>query len=155
MKSFQNDPNFAALLKIYAKIEPILLAVSLLGFVAIMQIWPIPEQVFIISTSALAFFYILKGLAAVTPSKDIFERFAGTLIFFSLALGMLAFEFHVLSWPGWIDMALFSMLGIMFCFMILVFKKKAITAYLGIYELCSLVLVMVYLGKVFYFQIGI
>ncbi|OFZ64400.1 MAG: hypothetical protein A3D92_19105 [Bacteroidetes bacterium RIFCSPHIGHO2_02_FULL_44_7] len=155
MKSFQNDPNFAALLRIYAKIEPLLLAISILGFVGIMQTWPIAKQGFIISTSALAFFYILKGLAAVIPSKDIFERFAGILVFFSLALGMLAFEFHVLSWPGWIDLALIAMMDIMLCFLILVFKKKSITAYLGIYELCSLVLVMVYLGKVFYFQMGI
>lgn len=150
MNKFQNDPNLAALLRIFAKLEPFLLVISLLGFVGIMQNWPIPRQVFMVSASALAGFYILKGLGAIKPTEDIFIRFANTSIFFSLALGMLAFEFHVLSWRGWVDLALIAMMGIMLCFMIFVFKQKSITEYLGIYQLCSLVLVMVYLGKVFY-----
>lgn len=154
MRKFQSDPNLAVLLKYYTKLEPFLLGITLLGFVSIMQLWPIPKQVFVVSTSLLALYYVLKGLAAVTPSKDIFERFAGTLIFFSLAIGMMAFEFNVLSWAGWNEMAMTAIMGIMLCFMILVFKQKAITSYLGIYELCSLVLIMVYLGKVFYQQMG-
>lgn len=150
MKRFENDPNAIKLLALGSKAEPVILGLILLGFVADVQRWPIPVYLFIVATATLGLLYVLRGLALVHPIKDRFERLAARLIHFSIAVGLFAFLSQVRGWKGWLDMGMISITGIMICFFIFVFRKKAITNYLNMYELCSLLLVMLYLGKVFY-----
>lgn len=150
MKRFENDPHIAKILKISERMEPVLLGLVLLGFVSIAQRWPIPESVFIFSTSLLAIVFILRGTALVTPIEESFERFAVRLIHYTIAVGLLAFLFEVMGWKGWMDMGMSSIFGIIVCLAIFTIKKKSITQYLNIYELCSMLLVMLYLGKIFY-----
>lgn len=150
MKKFENDPNIARFLKFSEKIEPILLGLILLGFVSTVQNWPIPVFIFIAITSTLALIQVVRGLAKVVPSKDRMERIAGRIIHFAIALGLMAFLSQIQGWKGWVDMAMISMTGIMTSFFIFVVKKKSVTNYLSMYELSSLLLIMLYLGKVFY-----
>lgn len=150
MKKFENDPGAMKLMGYGRKAEPVILALILFGFVADVQRWSVPVELFIFSTLALAFLYFLRGLALVHPIKESFERLAARLIHFAIAIGLLAFLFQVRGWKGWMDLGMIAITAIMACFFIFVIRKKSVTDYLNIYELCSLLLVMIYLGKVFY-----
>jgi hypothetical protein len=150
MKKFENDPHLIKFLGIARKVEPVLLGLVLLGFVGRVQQWPLPPAVFITATSGLILLYVLHGLALVTPIEESFERLAARLIHFSIACGLLAFLLQVMDRKGWMDLGMIAILGIMICFAVFVLKKKSITQYLSIFELSSLLLVMLYLGKVFY-----
>lgn len=150
MRNYQNDPNLARFLKRLGQLEPVILGVVLLGFVGIMQNWGIPKSVFIVSTSMLALYYGLKGLSAVVASKNAIERWIPRLLYFALALGMIGFEFNLMNWPKWQSFAMLALTAIMISFMLLVLKRKAVTDYLNMYELSSMLLIMLYFGKEFY-----
>ncbi len=153
MRKFQDDPNLAKALSIGAKAEPFILGFILLGFVAAVQHWPIPRPLFIISCTTLSMYYFFKGLAAVASTSNIFIRFVVRTLHWALAIGLIAFLFNIQNWPGWEQMGVVAITTIMLCFLFLVSKGKAITEFLGIFELCSLLLILIYLGKIYYAQL--
>lgn len=153
MNKFQSDPAIVKGINVGYKIEPVLLGLVLLSFVAVVQHWGIPEGVFMATVIILAGLQFVKGFGRVIPTDDVFIKYAVRMVYWGMTAGLLAFMFHVTGISKW---RLFSVAGIMFVlisFLIIVFKKKAITEYLNIYELCSLVLIMVYLGKLYYTEV--
>lgn len=153
MNKYQSDPAIVKGINIGYKAEPYLLGIVLLTFVAVMQQWGMPKAVFISAVSVLAALQFIKGFGRVIPTDDFFILYAVRMVYWGIAIGLLAFMFHVIDIKHW---KLFSVGGITFVlisFLIMVLKKKSITEFLNMYELCSLVLTMVYLGKIFYAEV--
>ena len=111
MNKYQSDPAIVKGINIGYKIEPFLLGIVLLTFVALMQQWGIPKAVFITAVSVLAGLQFIKGFGRGIPTDDFFILYAVRMVYWGIAIGLLAFMFHVIDYKHW---KLFSVGGIMF-----------------------------------------
>ena len=145
----RNDPNANAFIEKMTKYEHLIMALVLLGFVGKVQYWPMASVILIIGVSVLSILYFLKATVKVEPEWSANERFISKLIYLSMVTGLMAFLLNLQSWSGWRPVAMASITLYCVIFGMLLINKLSITKYVTMIELSSLVLVLIYFGKVF------
>lgn len=145
----KNDPNAAAFIDKMTKYEHLIMALVLIGFVGKVQYWPMASILLITAVSVLSLLYFFKASVKVEPAWSSIERLVSKLIYLSMVIGLMAFLFNLQNWPGWRPMAMASIMMYCIIFGMLLLNKLSITTYVTMIELSSLVLVLIYFGKVF------
>ena len=144
----KQDPRMVLVEK-FSKFQPIILGFVLLAYVGITQKWPYAGIALIISVGLLAQLYILRANFYIDMSWTSGERLMHRITFFSLAIGLAAFLFHLQSWPGWELLSMISIMAFTMIFLFLVMKKVAITKYLSLIELSSMLLIFIHFMRVY------
>ncbi|GEM_PF-4273862 len=148
----KDDPRISLVMNI-SKAQPILLGLTLIGFVGIMQRYPYSNIALLIGAGALVMFYFMKAQYYIDLEWTSADRMIHRFSFYGLALGMVAFIFHLTRTPGWDFLSLVSIMIFSVIFLLLVRKKGAITKYLSMIELSAMVLIFVYFGRVYMAQL--
>lgn len=132
------------------KFEPIFLGIMLVGFVGIYQNWPYTDKVLIIASGLLALLYLLKAQFYIDTSWMPIDRWYHRILFLGLAIGIIAFLFHIQNWRGWLPMLFISMMGFCIAFMGIALKRGSLLKFMNAIELSSLLLVMIYFIRAFW-----
>ena len=129
------------------RIEPIVMGVFLLYFALYNTANRLPEIVFVISGSTLSMIMYARGSFEKNEGYTGRDIFIHRLLYWSLALGILALLFHLQNWPGEKPMVYSSLLIYLFVGIFIITGPKPYKRYINLIELSCLVLVVVYFGK--------
>jgi hypothetical protein len=134
------------------KVEPFALVLTLLGFIASVQNWnQMPVSIIlIVGAGSLTVLYFLKAQFYVDVSWKQADRNSHRVLFIGLALGMLAFMFHIQDWPKWEPLMFISMLAMCVGFMGIALRRGSLLKFMNAIELSSLLLVMIYFIRTFW-----